>query len=93
MVSKLTAQFVIVVFIVLTLVAIVLKYALKVDFSLQIYFQYLLLFSVLILLLAKPFIKLTLDLINQPFKQQEKHFKIPYSDIKPKTDKADDQIS
>jgi len=87
MVSKITAQFVIITFVVLTLVAIVLKYVINYDFSLSIYFQYLMLFCIIVLVLAKPFIKIALELINQPYKQQEEHFKIPHADIKPKTEK------
>jgi hypothetical protein len=83
MISKITAQFVIISFITFTIIAIILKYLLNYDFSWDGYFQYLLLFSILILVLAKPFIKLALDLINQAFKQQEEHFSIPHSDIKP----------
>jgi hypothetical protein len=87
MVSKITAQFVIITFVALTFVAIVLKYILNYDFSLPVYFQYLMLFCIIVLILAKPFIKIALELINQPFKQQEEHFNIPHSDIKPETDK------
>jgi hypothetical protein len=89
MVSKITAQFVIVMFIVFTIVGLIMKYILKFNFSLDTYYWYVLLFSALVLVLARPFVKIALDLINQPFKQQEEHFKIPYSDIKPKSDKEE----
>lgn len=81
--SKLTAQFSIIFFIVLTIVAILLRYVLNIDFSLKVYFQYLLLFTFATILVGRPIVKLALNLIRTPYRQNEEHFPIPGSKIEP----------
>lgn len=87
MLSKLTAQLAIIAFVIFTFVAILLKYIIGLDFSMAIYFQYLLLLCISIVILGRPFVKLALDLVNIPFRQNIDHFKIPGSEIQKGSDK------
>ena len=75
--SKLTALLTILLFISLTVVGLILKFALAVDFSLDTYFQYLILLSFALILLGRPLIKMALDLIQGPYRQNAAHFKLP----------------
>lgn len=77
MISKLTAQLAIVMFICLTIIGFVIKAAFNMDFDMGQYFQYMLLYLFIFLLLGKPIVKIAFDLIRTPYRQSEKHFKIP----------------
>lgn len=75
--SKLTALFAIVLFISLTLIGLILYYFLDVSFSLESYFQYLILLTFAVILLGRPLIKIALNLIRVPYRQNQQHFHVP----------------
>lgn len=75
--SKLTALFIILLFISLTVIGLILKFALAWDFALDHYFQYLILLSFALMVLGRPLIKMAIDLVQEPYRQNEGHFKLP----------------
>lgn len=81
--SKLTAQLVIVLFIALTAVGVLLRYVIAIDFSLTVFFQYILLLCFLLIILGRPLIKIALDLIRGPYRRNEDHFPLPGAQLTP----------
>lgn len=83
MISKLTAIVALITFVVLTLAGLLLRYVLDRPFSLEAYFQYLILFVFAIILLGKPFIKLALDLVRAGYHDHEDRFRVPGAQLPP----------
>jgi hypothetical protein len=80
--SKLNALLVIVTFVTLSVVGFLLKAVLKLEFDTKIYFWYLLLLCGFLMLFGRPLILLALDLVKNPYRENEAHFPLPGDQLK-----------
>ena len=76
MISKLTAQMVIIFFITLSLVGLILK-LIGFAFSAKLFLWYLILITFLLILLGRPLTLIALDLLQSPYRENEDAFPVP----------------
>lgn len=81
--SKLNALLIIVMFVVMSLVGLIMRFALHVDFDVKIYFWYLILLCGFLFVFGRPIVLLALDLIKAPYRENEGNFPLPGDNLSP----------
>jgi hypothetical protein len=86
--SKLNALLVIVTFIALSFIGVLMKFMLKLDFDVKVYFWYLIILCGFLMIFGRPIVLIALDLIRIPYREHEGDFPLPGDELPSKDQKS-----